>query len=272
MRSRLAVILMTILVATSCAPLSRTSPFSENTVTQANRLNDSAILDLEQRDPTPQDIVMLAMSDSHQNYDDLDAVVDIMNSFTADLVGNMGDFTNQGYNFEYDMYIDRVANLKFPYVTVFGNHDTNVRGKALYNRLFGDFNRRFQYRGYRFLIFNNNNLDFYHDGKVDWAWLERNVQSSTLPIVLMMHVNPENEGYFTPSEQARFWSIIQGSQVRLILHGHQHVFETVVDHGVLRHQIARVEGRQWSRITLKTAEIVIERCKEAVCTHDTTFP
>ncbi|MNK07379.1 3',5'-cyclic adenosine monophosphate phosphodiesterase CpdA [compost metagenome] len=274
MKAGVFIFALCILLAVSCGPLSRKSPFSESTLTQANRLNDQSIASLEALDQTPQDIILLSMSDSHQNYDDLSELVGIMNGFSGDMITHTGDFTNQGYNFEYDLFISAFTNLKLPHVVAFGNHDTNVRGKALYNRLFGDFNRRFEFRGYRFLIFNNNNLDFYYDGKVDWDWLDRQVSASTLPVVIFMHVNPDNTGYFTDEDRARFWGIIQGSKVRLIMNGHEHVWYTEMTHGALRHQVARVEGLQWSRVTLKANEVVVERCKGRTCSHDTTeaFP
>ncbi|WII72003.1 metallophosphoesterase [Bdellovibrio sp. 22V] len=265
--------LLFLLIA-SCGPLQRSSPFSEHTNSKSDHLNDRAINGLQRLDQTPQDIVLVAIADSHQNYDDLTTVVSSANQQQADFVVHLGDFTNQGYNFEYDLFINRMKKLNLPFVVALGNHDTVTKGKSLYLRLFGDFNRMFEFRGYRFIILNNNNLDFKAHGGVDWDWLRRNVEASLLPIVLMYHINPDNTDYFTDSDRQTFDSIVIGSRVRLMLHGHHHVFATSFANGILKHMVHRTEEAKWSRITLRANEISIDYCQKLECVRETTqaFP
>ncbi|MEN0057424.1 MAG: metallophosphoesterase [Bdellovibrio sp.] len=275
MRVRLlSVLFLMFFVAVGCGPLQRNSPFSEQTISTAHRLNSLNIEQLLRRDQTPQDIYMGLLSDSHQNYDDLEYAIEGINSKTHDFVAHLGDFTNQGYNIEYDLFLFRIKNLGVPFVTVLGNHDTLVKGKSLYQRIFGNFNESFDYRGYRFIILNNNRLDFYSTGGVDWTWLRQNVQSSTLPIVIMHHINPDNKEYFADEDRQTFWNIVSGSRTRLVLHGHQHIWITDYTNGVLRHQVNRTEGGRWSRVLLQTNSISIERCTRMACSNDTTqaFP
>ncbi len=96
-------------------------------------------------------------------------------------MAHLGDFTNQGYNIEFDLFTKRMGDLSFPQVQVIGNHDTLAKGKALYRRIFGDYNRSFKYRGYKFILFNNCNLDFHASGGTDWDWLRRQVQAKPCP-------------------------------------------------------------------------------------------
>lgn len=253
----------------SCVPL-KNSPFSEETESNVQNLNQTQ---LEKLNASPMalapldDIAIAVISDSHQNYNDLKAWIPIGNKQNVDFVVHTGDFTNQGLNFEYDIYLSLMGALHKPYFTLIGNHDTVTKGKLLYRRLIGPYNTSFELRGYKFIFFNNNRLDFYSEG-LDWDWLAREVRSSTLPVVLFHHVNPDNTGYFTPEERKLYWSIIEDSPVRLIMNGHEHVFETEVRSGVIRRQTARIEGLNWSRVTLKESDIDIEECRGEECRHE----
>ncbi|MNK07382.1 3',5'-cyclic adenosine monophosphate phosphodiesterase CpdA [compost metagenome] len=262
------VILFSSLIM-SCVPL-KNSPFSEETETNVQNLNQ---IQFEKLNATPlfaapaQDIVFAAISDTHQNYDDLKKWVQIANKQKVDFVIHTGDFTNQGLNFEYDLYLNLMAPLNKPYFTVIGNHDTVTKGKLLYRRLIGPYNSSFVLSGHKFILFNNNRLDFFTEG-VDWDWLAREVRSSPYPVVLFNHIDPDNNGYFTQAERDRYWGIVEDSQVRLIMNGHEHVFKTEVRNGVLRHQIARIEGLNWARVTLKENDVSIENCQAEECRHE----
>jgi predicted phosphodiesterase len=252
----------------------RNSPFSEQTLGKFSNMNQSAINDLHNRDQGVHDIIVNVLSDSHQNYDDLDEAISCINNSPADFLTHLGDFTNQGYNIEYDMFVSRMKNLNLPHIQIMGNHDTLAKGKALFNRIFGYYNQSFDYGGYRFIIFNNNKLDYYYHNGVDWNWLKQKVTSTTLPIVLMNHINTENHDYFTAEDLQKYHAIVDGSNVRLVLHGHQHEFYTQEINGVLNHQTARTEGALWSRVTLSANFITIENCTKNVCKFNLTknFP
>lgn len=265
----LRVLWMALLVI-SCGPLQRSSPFSELNISAANDLNGQAIEQLSQLQSAPAPFTILAIADSHQNYDSLRRVVSIAAGQEASFLVHLGDFTNQGYNIEYDQYLQRMKSLPFPFLTVIGNHDALVKGKSLFRRLFGEFNKAFEFQGYRFVLFNNNNLDFYAEGGTDWAWLEKVIDESALPVVLLFHINPDNRDYFTPDDLRNYERIITGSNVRLVLHGHNHVFETEVVNGILRHQVHRTQGTHWSRIHLSPSEISVETCSNLECHHATT--
>jgi len=222
---------------------------------------------LQNRDQTPQDIVLAVLSDSHQNYDDLDDAIHFVNAANPDFVAHLGDYTNQGYNIEYDLYTRRILNLSDPLVQVIGNHDTLTKGKELHRRIFGEYNRSFKYRGYKFILFNNCNLDFHESGGTDWEWLRRQVTGETDPIIIMQHINVNNHDYFSDDDINTYYNIVSGSTVRLVLHGHQHEFYEQTVNNVWQWQTSRVEGVNWSRITLKPNDVEIEKCTKGTCTH-----
>lgn len=263
-----------IFLLVACGPLQRNSPFSEQTIENFTDLNSHFINILEARDQTVQDIELAVLSDSHQNYDDLEEAISGINGKHPDFVAHLGDFTNQGYNIEWDLYTKRMDDLSAPHVQVIGNHDTLAKGKGLYQRIFGDYNRAFVYRGYKFILFNNCNLDFHSSGGTDWAWLRRQVQGEILPIVILQHINVNNKDYFSDDDIATYYSIVVGSTVRLVLHGHQHEFYEQEVNGVWQWQTSRTEGAYWSRIILKANDIDIEKCEKGSCKHATTknFP
>lgn len=252
-----------------CSPI-RNSPFSEDT--------DSPIVDFNQTQTqllrlkadvsdSQSEIVLGVFADSHQNYAALEDWVRDANNMPLDFAVSLGDFTNQGLNFEYDAYINLISGLKIPLVTVIGNHDSVAKGKLLYKRLFGPYNFYFDFKGYRFIAFNNNRLDFIEEG-IDWNWLQREVRLSPLPVVVMTHIDPDNHEYFRKEDRQRFWETIQNSQVRLILNGHKHIFHNEFKAGSLRHQVERLERGKWTRISLQKDVIQIEHCQKRECHHE----
>lgn len=148
-----------ILLCAGCGKF-RDSPFSTDLLRNETNLNEIAV---SQIGAIEQDgIVRIGLlSDSHQNYDDLDEVIDAMNSISADYDFNahLGDFTNSGYNMEYDQYISEHVRFRRPTFMVPGNHDIIGAGLEIYNYAFGPINYFFESVSYRFIFFNSNNLE-----------------------------------------------------------------------------------------------------------------
>lgn len=266
MRFFLSALVATILMV-GCAPL-KNSPFSEETDSKLLNYNHANLYDLESSQSLHDDeIVFGVISDSHQNYTSLYDWVDFANNSDLDFSISLGDITNQGLNFEYDAYLKAIVKLKKPHFTVIGNHDTLTKGKLLYRRIFGEYNFSFFKSGYKFIFFNNNRLDFL-PLDLDWQWLEEELTSTSLPKVVMMHVNPDNEEYFSSAQVEYFRELFQSYNVRLVLHGHHHVYLTFNEGNYVRHQVQRTEGVYWSRITLSGEKVLIDRCQRKECTHD----
>lgn len=265
---RLLLVVVTGLVL-SCAPL-KNSPFSEETQSSATNLNAhflGAIKNSSLFSKNAPPIVFGVFSDSHQNYMALEDWVRDANTMDFDFVVSLGDFTNQGMNFEYDAYLSLISPLKAPLITVLGNHDSVGRGKLIYRRVFGPYSFTYEMKGYKFVVFNNNRLDFIDEG-IDWNWLEKEVRGSSVPVVIFMHVDPDNQEYFTDENRAQFWNIVRGLPVRLIMNGHKHVYQTETKDGILRHQVERLERGRWSRVTLAANSITVEKCTRRDCSHE----
>lgn len=252
---------------TSCQPLERVSPFTEQTTTKQFAIN----LGIYNLPLAPQNFSIGVLSDSHQDYDDLQKAVSEINVANPHFVVHTGDFTNQGYNFEFDFFVDRMQKLKMPYVVTTGNHDALTNGQEIYQRIFGPFNMVFRPYGYKFVVFNNNTLDFHSSGGVDFAWLRTAVQMDNLPTVVMMHVTPESNDYFNADQQTELMSIFNLPQVKLVLHGHDHVFYTRNLGSKVIHMTARTKDVQWSRINFTPNSFEIFNCRRSECSSETTL-
>lgn len=258
------IFLLLLLSLSSCQPLERISPFTEQTTTKDFALN----LRVHELPPSSGSFSIAVMSDSHQDYDDLQKTVDVINGFNPNFIVHTGDFTNQGYNFEYDFFVDRMRKLNAPYVVTIGNHDTLTNGKEIYQRIFGPFNMVFRVYGYKFIVFNNNSLDFKSDGGINFPWLKTVIQNDSLPTVILMHVNPDSKDYFTVEEQAELMSIFNIPQVKLILHGHNHRFQTTNLGTKVIHMTSRVKEIKWSRVDFTPNSFQIYNCQQSECTNE----
>lgn len=76
---------------------------------------------------------------------DLDQAIFRINQTTAlDFVVNLGDMTNSAYNFEYNQFLDSIHPLRYPLLSVLGNHDSIGAGPSLFRKIFGDSNFWFE--------------------------------------------------------------------------------------------------------------------------------
>lgn len=108
------------------------------------------------------------ISDSHKWYDQLHEAVNSINEQDGiHFVVCLGDITNWGNAQEYEWYLSEVKRLKYPIITLIGNHDYLGNGSKVYKRMFGDTNFTFKVEDYTFIAFddvvwekNNESPDF----------------------------------------------------------------------------------------------------------------
>lgn len=204
-----------ILCFTACTPF-RDSPFSDHVVKGERDLNNVALTQL--KDVEADAVVRIAVfADSHNNYRDLDRVVNQINHTQGvDFVVNLGDFTNSAYNFEYDQFITSHIDLNYPTFTVVGNHDAIGAGPALFKKVFGPANFWFETATARF-IFSHIALN----------------DSERFSLEL-------------------FDSILHNTFVKLVVNGHKHVYALTEVDGTVLLQAPRVQDQQWLLLTLTT--------------------
>lgn len=246
------------------------SPFTdriESSGTQLNSLQQERLLmDLQGAVPSEEggSVKIALMSDNHHNYNDIDTVVDVLNQRSdVNFVVHTGDMTDSSYNFEYDAFIQKFSRLSAPAFTVIGNHDAIGKGRKIYKNYFGDYNYGFVYKGYHFIFFNNNRLEFINDG---WSldWLETELaKSPATPKIVFQHINFDNADAFPLEMSAKMKALYEDNNVRFVINGHRHVFGFQEFDGVRYVQVPRMEDASYLVLSLEGGQFQLESYRGA---------
>lgn len=258
MRLLLAFVLLLIstLIFVNCAPF-RNSPFSDQLFHPERDLNIAAIKRIQNVEADGK-IRIALYSDPHQNYKDMDATVTQINKATdIDFIVSLGDFTNSGYNFEYDQYLDTYVLLKHPVVSVIGNHDAIGAGLHIFEKVFGPTSFWFESDTKRFIFFNAVNLE---DPKgFSPSWLKETIDSSSKPVFIFAHTSLRDKERYTGDTAQIFSDIIASPKVQMIFNGHNHVYGLNRDGDTVMLQSPRVEGVQWLIVEIQGSQVTITK-------------
>lgn len=261
----ISILAITLALAlTSCAPIKNT-PFGEETQSSVSNLNaaNKNRLPLEvfgNQEPLEFSVI----ADAHANYEDLEKVVTRLNKNSSQFVVNLGDMTDLGLAMEYDAFMYFMSSLSKPWFSIIGNHDAIGNGKNIFKRLFGQYNDVFELNGVRYVLFNNNQLDFQKEG-IELDWLEQTVLDSHLPVVIFQHINPFNNEYFNEKQLEQIRRILDSGQVIALFHGHTHKFNTSKYKNVLIQEVARVQREQYAEVKIDANTVRIKKCKGEAC-------
>lgn len=249
-----------------CAPF-RDSPYSDQVLRAERELNTKSIKRIQNSEDDG--ILSFAVfSDSHQNYKALDqVVVQINKAENIDFVVNLGDFTNSGYNLEYDQFLDSYLLIQPPVISVLGNHDAIGAGPAIFKRVFGESNVWFETQTYRFIIFNSSNLE--DPSEFSPQWLKQVVESSAKPIIIFTHAHLKDEDRFTGETAQIFSDVINNPKTQMILNGHNHVYDYQKEAGTILLQCGRTEGRQWLMVDISANQLSVRRMESGEQVWDT---
>ena len=208
------------------------------------------------------------ISDSHQNITDLERAVNRINSGQFDFTAHLGDFTDSSYGMEYDLFIEVIRGLRRPWLVGIGNHDSIVEGKALFRKHFGSWNFSYEFKGIKFIFFNNISLEF----SPDYGWLEDEVSATSLPVVIFQHIPPDGDT-FSDDELAMNDRIIRNPNVKAVFHGHDHKFTTEFHaDGTLIQQVARTEGVHWAEAEVRGGVMTVWVCEKDGCDEAVNYP
>lgn len=243
-----ACLLSAFLTLSSCAPFSD-SPFSDQLLTKERSLNEKAQEKLRNIDGDGK-LRIAVLADAHQNYGALDKVIYDINQLQAiDFVVNLGDFTNSGYNLEYDQYIDSFTNLRHPGFTVIGNHDSIGAGPHLFKKAFSGLNYFFESSSKRFIFFNSANLEAQEEFSAQW--LKDAVDGSSKSVIIFTHCDLRDPERFTGDNKTILDSVINDSKVVLVMNGHNHVYHLDNQNGTVLLQVPRAEGENFMVVEIK---------------------
>jgi len=263
-----SLILLSLLTITAaCTPM-RASPFSEKVETDLTNSNDSTIALLQNRlnhmsyDEKPVRFALLA--DSHGNYRDLEKTVHLLNKKAVDFTVHLGDMTDLGMAIEYEAFLSMMGQLHQPWLSVIGNHDAVGNGKYIFKKIFGEYNQMFVVQGYRFILFNNNTLEFQNKG-IQLDWLEKEIALSAEPVILFQHADPFNKHNFKTAQIQQIERILRLPKLKAVFHGHLHKFSQAI-YGTTRIQeVHRTEGVSYALVELNEKNMMIYLCHGAVC-------
>lgn len=240
----------------ACAPFTD-SPFSDQLLHPLRVLNQISLSQLGDIENDGK-IRFAVFTDSHQNYQDLDKVIyEINQTPDLDFVANLGDFTNSGYNLEYDQFLDACEVLHYPLLSAIGNHDAIGAGVDLFKKAFGDPNFWFESSSHRFIFFNSANLE--DPAGFDPMWLKSTVDESSKPVFIFSHVQFRDADRFSGDVANTLDTIIANNKTQLILNGHNHIYRLWTDNNTVMLQGARVEKNQWLLVEIIGLQIRVQR-------------
>ncbi len=259
-----AVGLFTTVTLLSCIP-KLDSIFYDDELVKATALN-SQFANIRLRDEKR--IKLGLITDSHQNYEDLENVVDILNSRTdLDGVIHIGDFTNEAMAIEFKYFVDIISRLNKPFYVLPGNHDLIGIGENLYKKSFGPLNHLVSLTNFHLIFFNNNTLD----SQVDWSWFGTALNSKgSKASIVFMHINPENEDYFAKNLSDWVFQIAENASTGIFLNGHNHVFQYFQRGNIHIAQISRTERNKYAVLEViqranNSFEANLEFCMGETC-------
>lgn len=251
---RLIITCLLIFIAIRCAPL-RDSPYSSRLLSDDRDLNNLNIAALSDIDADTQ-MVIAVFADSHQNYRDLRNTINHINRTpNIDFVANLGDFTNQGSNMEYDHFAKAYEEIRSPKFTVIGNHDSIGAGLFLFDKMFGHYDYYFDSASHRFIFFNSNNWET--PLKFHSLWLRDTVSASTKPVIIFSHVGLADPERFINADGEIFKKVLHDPKVRLAVHGHNHTYRTYEVSGTWIVQAPRIEGFGWVLLEIQGNDLYV---------------
>lgn len=172
------------------------------------------------------DTVTIAYSgDPQRFYDQFHRLVEKVNTIPGiDFLILSGDIADFGLLQEYNWIYERLRHLNIPYICAIGNHDFTASNGLLYEKIFGEKNFSFQYKGYKFLVHDTNGREYNFNGSIpDLQWLGEQLEDTTASwFVGIAHVPPYDVDFDKNLEEPYKDLFASRSNFILSLYGHWH--------------------------------------------------
>ncbi|MBC5991309.1 metallophosphoesterase family protein [Pontibacter cellulosilyticus] len=219
------------LCITSCDDLFEFHPNQIRLESHERDLTAKSLARLQQQQPGDT-LRILVMGDTQRFYDEAVDFVKHANTFeNIDFVIHQGDISDFGMTQEHKWVHDIMKDLKWPYLTVVGNHDLLANGSKVYQQMYGPLNYSFTYGHTKFVFVDTNSREYGFNGKVpDISWLtgelyQRENENFSQAIVVS-HV-PPHDGDFDRNLEEAYHDVLKSSRrVNLSLFGHIHNWQT----------------------------------------------
>lgn len=151
----------------------------------------------------------------------------------------------------FQRYKDIVAKSGLKWYYTIGNHDrywhsNGEHGSGLFSSFFGKTYYSFEHKGWKFIVLNSteicNGKYCVSDAQKNWLVAELAKTPANQPIIVSSHVPflslyyPVLEGYYTDADtfanQKEVRGLFDKHNLKLVLQGHQHLYEEIKVKGV----------------------------------------
>ncbi len=176
-----------------------------------------------------EDFTFAVITDSHTYYDELDRAVQLISANPdVKFVIHLGDFTDTGLVFQYEMTAEILDELSVPFLTVLGNHDTLGNGLKIYKDIFGPADFHFICNGVLFLIGNDNNWET-NLGDIEPVIDVLTSHQDARYRIIVTHIPIYNTARFSEEMLESYADLCETYNVDLSLHGHTHNHQYIPD-------------------------------------------
>ena len=128
---------------------------------------------------------------------------------------------------EFEWAVERLNQLRVPYVGLIGNHDILGNGHEFYAELFGEENFSFQAGNVRFVCLNTNAIEYDHSHPVpDFGFLSEQIAlaDSTQRTLFVMHAPPGDDQFDNNVAEPFEYYLQRFPSSLCCLHAHTHTF------------------------------------------------
>jgi predicted phosphodiesterase len=213
---------------------------------------------LSQQSAASGEFQIAVLSDSHQFYQELCALVETLNA-RDDLrfAMHLGDMAQAGLRQEFRWTLTCLQRLNIPFLTAIGNHDLISNGPHVYRAMFGDYEYRFDFGGARFVVFNGNYVEVERPID-DLAWLRSATEPSAEIETLIVF------GHQPPPARA-YVGLMNSHHVTAQVTGHYHRFKAGHAGRVATYEAGFAGAQQWLRVSIRPGDVAVQQCTGSQC-------
>lgn len=176
---------------------------------------------------------------------EIDFIITGGDNVDIDVLGKDADTAHELFK----RYSEITSNSDLKFYTSIGNHDRfwgcqrsdPLYNEGLFEKYIGDSYFSFNHKGWHFIVLNTSNSIVDEQQKL---WLINDLEKvkPETPIIVSCHVPflsvyyPALEGKYTDADTFKnfkiVWDMFEGKNLKLVLQGHQHLYEEIKTRGV----------------------------------------